>query len=104
MDSQVNGQMKFGRLHYRQIRRFLALENPAGIHRCLAIRVWQVGAVTHEATGEDIFAPSVQRSHAVPRSERYNPFPLAVEKWITGNNRPINAGLFGCEGCGEFGF
>ena len=72
---QVYGQMKFGRLHYRQIRRFLALENPAGIHRCLAVGVWQVGAVTREATGEDIFAPSVQRSHAVPRSERYNPFP-----------------------------
>lgn len=68
---------------------FSALETPAGIH---------------EATGEDIFAPSVQRSHAVPRSERYNPFPLAVEKWITGNNGPINAGLFGCEGCVEFGF
>src|SRR5215813_3195396 len=57
---EIHGQLKFGGLHYRQVRSVLALENPASIRRRLAIGVRQVGAVTHEAAGENIFAPSVQ--------------------------------------------
>ena len=90
---EIHGQLKFGGLHYRQVRSVLALENPASIRRRLAIGVRQVGAVTHEAAGKNIFAPSVQRSHAVPRSKRDNPFTLAVEKWVGGNNKHINAVL-----------
>jgi hypothetical protein len=34
---EINSQMKFGRLHHRQICRFLALENSAGIYRRLKV-------------------------------------------------------------------
>ncbi len=77
---EVDRQVKFGRLHHRQIARFLALENPAGIDRRLTVRIRQVGAIAHEAASQDILAPSEDGSHPVPCGKGYNPFALTVEK------------------------
>src|SRR5215471_16863308 len=86
---EVNCQTKFSRLLYRQTGRFLALENPPGINRRLAVGIRQVGAITHEAASQDILAPGVDRSHAAPRRKRYDLFALAVEKRFTGDNERI---------------
>src|SRR5258707_12577670 len=65
---------------------FRSLENPAGIDRRFTVRLRQVGAITHEAASQDIFAPGVDRSHAAPRRKGYDPFALAVEKRFAGDN------------------
>jgi hypothetical protein len=48
---EVYNEFKHGRLQYRQIGRFFALENPAGIDPYLTIGVGRAGSITHQPTG-----------------------------------------------------
>jgi len=53
---EVERHFEFRRLHYRQIGRLLAFQNPAAIDGRIAIGVGEVGAVTEEAAERDVVA------------------------------------------------
>ena len=45
----VDDQLEFGRLHHRQVGRFLALEDAAGIVADLTKSIPNIGSVTHQS-------------------------------------------------------
>jgi hypothetical protein len=47
---EVDDELKFGRLHHRQVSGLFALENPPSVDTNLAIAIAEVGAVAHQAT------------------------------------------------------
>src|SRR5260370_494670 len=56
---EIDDKFDFDRLHDRQIRRLLALENPSGIDAQLAPRVGQAATITDQAAGGRELAPFV---------------------------------------------
>src|SRR5262249_13995683 len=89
----IYDELNFGRVLHRQVGGLLALENPPGIDRRLAVRIRQVGAITHEATSQDILPPGVDRRHPGTRRKRYYSFSLTVEKRFTGDKECISTRL-----------
>src|SRR5437588_7543493 len=59
---EVERHFEFRRLHYRQIGRLLAFQNPAAIDGRIAIGVGEVGAVTEEAAERDVCARTYRMS------------------------------------------
>src|SRR6476646_6552591 len=49
---EVDGQLKFRRLHNRQICGLITLTDPTGVDTHLAICVRNTGSVTHQAPGD----------------------------------------------------
>lgn len=87
----IDRQIKFCRLHNRQIRGLLAFQNASRVDCSLAIRFRQIGAITHEPASQNVLAPSIDCSDGVSRSQPYNSLTLTVEKWLAGNDKRTNA-------------
>src|SRR6516164_2883873 len=79
---EVDDELKSGRLHHRQVCRFLPLENSSGVDASLAIAVGDVSAVTHQAARQREFTPLVDGRNGVSRRQRDNFVALAIEKGI----------------------
>src|SRR5215472_13228899 len=93
---KVDDQLKSGRLHHRQVCRFLPLENSSGIDASLAIAVADVGAVTHQAARQRVFTPLVNGRNGVSRSQSNDFVALAIEERIGADQHRSSAQLHGC--------
>src|SRR5688572_20648499 len=60
---EVDDQLDFRRLHYRQVGRLLALENPAGVDADLPVTVRNTASVAHQTTGRGELAVLENRGH-----------------------------------------
>src|SRR5262249_58788151 len=66
----VDDQLKFGRLHNRQIPRWGALEDSAGIDAKLAIRLVDTGSIADQAAVSSEAFPGSDGEHRVASRER----------------------------------
>src|SRR5215510_14191885 len=59
----VDDELELGRLHHRQIARFLAFENPSNIHAHETIHIRQAVAVCHQTASASEVAQIVDRRY-----------------------------------------
>src|SRR5215468_4948692 len=79
---EVDYQLKLHRLLDRQIGGLGASENFAGESASLAPTGGEIGAVAHQAAGEDELTPFVDRGYYLAGRQRYDLFSLVGEKRI----------------------
>src|SRR6266481_2709035 len=79
---EVDEQLGFRGLLDRQVRRLLALENPAGVDACHAVRVRNAASVAHQAAGRGELAILVDRGHRVADRQGGEVSALGVEECI----------------------
>src|SRR6516225_1602567 len=87
----MDGELQLGRLYNRYLSGFCAFENTAGVDSDVPSYLYEIGAVTHQAT----------RCHHAPiRKSRRNPFTrgqcgklctAAVEESIRGDEEGIGS-------------
>src|SRR5262245_34410461 len=101
----IDGHVKFCRLHNRQVRGLLTFQNASRIDCGLAIRLRQIGAITHKSASQNVFAPRVNREYGVLRGQSYDSIALTIEKWLSGDDKRTNVHpLETTENCFQFGF
>src|SRR5215831_16757939 len=101
----IDGHVKCCRLHNRQVRGLLTFQNASRIDCGLAIRLRQIGAITHKSASQNVFAPRVNREHGVLRGQSYDSIALTIEKWLSGDDKRTNVHpLETTENCFQFGF
>src|SRR3984893_2918411 len=88
---EVNDELELGRLDDRQVRRFIAPENPSDIDPNLAIRCERIDPIAHEAAGRSKFAKMVDRRHRMARCQSDELVAARIEKWIGGHRERGNA-------------
>src|SRR5262249_17810451 len=66
----VDDELELGRLHDRQVRGLLALENPGDIELSAAIAIRDIIAVAHQPTLFDIFSDAIHERNRVTRRQR----------------------------------
>ena len=71
-----------GRLLDRQIGRFGAVEDLAGVNADLMIGSREDRSIADQATGRDVFPPNIDRGNPVARGQRYDLLAPAVEERI----------------------
>ena len=76
-------------LHYRQVRRLLAVENPAGINPDLTIGVLNTGAVAHQPADGDVFAPVIDCGHGLARCQGNDVPAVGIEERIAADHQRI---------------
>ncbi len=67
---QIDDELELGGPQDREVRRFLALEDAAGIDADLAIPVRTARSVAHQSTGFGKLAESIDRRHRVAHRQR----------------------------------
>src|SRR5262249_49930987 len=67
---QIDDKFEFRRLHDRQVARFLAFDNTAGVNPGLTKRVASVGAVAHQPAIRNEFAPNVTGGNRMASRQR----------------------------------
>ena len=90
---EIDDELEFCGLQHRQVGRFLPLENPPDIDAALPEHCTFVGAIAHQAAGDRVLAPFVDRRDCVPgrqRGELVTPFK---EDPIDANYQPTNPPL-----------
>src|SRR5215510_16532013 len=65
---EIDEQLNFRGLLDRQVRRFFALENAAGINADPTERFREAAAIAHQAAGRDELTKSEDRGHGVASS------------------------------------
>src|SRR3974390_16086 len=93
---EVDDELKFGRLHHRQVSGLLALENPPGVDTDLAIAIAVIGAVAHQTTRLCVFALLVDGRDSVPRRQSNDFVALTVEELIGGDQHRSGVQLHCC--------
>src|SRR5215471_18000971 len=78
----VDDQLKFRRLHHRQVRRLRALEDATNIGANLTIRVGKVASVTHQPASFGIISPGIGCWYRKSGREDGKGHTPAVEKRI----------------------
>src|SRR5262249_31233741 len=58
---EVEHELEFGRLHYRQVGRLFALENAPGVDASLAIGIGDAGSIADQPALESEFAQRIHR-------------------------------------------
>src|SRR5262249_30536855 len=84
---KIDEKLDLRRLLDRQIGRFLALENPAGIGAHEAVGVRKAVAIADQAAGHGILAKRIHRGHRVARSQRHELLGAAVEEWVAADHQ-----------------
>src|SRR5262249_16551813 len=79
---EVDDELKFGGLNYRQVPWFLALENPPGIDAGLTIALADVGTIAYQAAGQRVFTLVGHRGDSVSRRQSDYSIALTVEERI----------------------
>jgi hypothetical protein len=77
---EVDKQLNFRGLLHREVRRFGARKNQAGMDTALMPPISNTTSVAHEAAGRSEFAKLVDRGHSVANGERGKPFAMACEE------------------------
>src|SRR5581483_12288014 len=83
---QIDRQRELGRLHDRQVRRFLALEDTTAIDAGSPIRIREIGAVTEQSSQQDVLTKAVARGYRLLRGEPDDERAPAVEERLAGDN------------------
>jgi hypothetical protein len=76
----IDGHLKFGRLHNRQIGSLLTFENTGGINAGLTVCIGNAGRVAHQTAGSDIIAQVIDRGNSMSSRQSDNPFPTGVQE------------------------
>src|SRR5262245_18006764 len=66
---EIDDQLKFRRLHYRQVGRFFAFEYPAAVNAGLTTCIGYTCSVAHQATGRGKLAHRIDRRQRVAGSQ-----------------------------------
>src|SRR4029077_11672930 len=69
----IDGHLKFGRLHNRQIGTLLTFENTGGINAGLTVCIGNAGRVAHQTAGSDIIAQVIDRGNSMSSRHSDNP-------------------------------
>src|SRR3974377_501301 len=93
---EVDDELKFGRLHHRQVSGLLALENPPGVDTDLAIAIAVIGAVDHQTPRLCVFALLVNGRDSLPRRQSNDFVALTVEELIGGDQHRSGVQLHCC--------
>jgi hypothetical protein len=88
---QIDNKFEFDRLNYRQIGRFGAFENLAGVIADLTISVREADTVTHEATSHRILAELIDGRHTTFGRERDDPIASGIEEGIGTHQKSIGS-------------
>jgi hypothetical protein len=80
---EVDHELKFGRLHDRQLRGLGTFEDFAGIDASLAIRIDQTSSIAHQAASRSKLASVVNCWQPMTRRQRSKLSAAAGEKCIT---------------------
>jgi hypothetical protein len=62
---EIDHEVKFRGLLYRQVGRLLAFENAAGIDAGQAVRIGYARSVTHQTAGRDELAQDIDRGNSM---------------------------------------
>jgi len=90
---------------HRQIGRFVALENAAGIVAGQSVNIRNGRSIARQTSGRRELAPVVDRGHRVVERQRGELFHLASQKWIAANHESACSQLDElCEDAVEFAF
>src|SRR5262245_63481695 len=87
--SHIDDQLEPGRLHDRQIRRFLALEDAPGIDADLTIPVCIARSVAHQNAGFGKLPASSDCGQHMARGPRRKLYPTVDEHWVGTDNKCI---------------
>src|SRR5262245_61912575 len=90
---EVDDQFELGRLLDRQVSRLGPLEDATSVDAQLTIRVLEVGAVTHQATRFDKFAPFVDYGNRVFRRKSNEMVAAVVEERVGSDDHRICASM-----------
>ena len=78
----IDDQLEAGDLLHRQVRRFLAVENPAGVDAGLTRPLGDAAAIANQAAGGSKFAIGRDRGHRVRDRKRRDVLVAAVEERV----------------------
>lgn len=77
----------------RQVGGLLALEDAASINASLPVRVTDIAAVTHQATGRSEIANRMDRWYSMLERQSGKLLCPAIEKYVSGDDEPTNLQL-----------
>src|SRR5262245_63027596 len=77
----VDDEFKLARLHNREVRRLIPIENAADVDAHLAIRICDVGPVAHQPTGFGILAAHLDRWDPVPPCRESQLDAPGIQEW-----------------------
>src|SRR6516225_7787095 len=86
---QVDDELELGGLQDREVRRFLALEDAAGIDTNLAVPVHITRSVAHQPAGFDILANGIDRGYRMTGRERRQLDAPADKEPVAGNEECV---------------
>src|SRR5215475_627774 len=78
-------------LYYRQVRRFGAFENAAGINSHLTIRISDIASVAHQPAGLGIFTPRIGRGHRKAHRLKGQLETPAVEEGVAADEEGVGS-------------
>ena len=87
---QVDDELKFGRLHNRQVGGLLALENPSHIDPGLVIAVGKLRSISDEAARGHVFLLPIHHRDGVTRRKRDKVLVPGAEEWIVAENEGVD--------------
>jgi len=87
---EVDDQIKFRDLLYRQVGGFLAFQDAPGVDANLAVDIAEAAAIAHQTTGQSKFTICEQRGQRVRGRNRRNLFRAPVEEDTVGDDRRTN--------------
>ena len=77
---EVDDEFEFRRLLHREISWFLAFQNAPSINPALVEQIAAIGAIAHQAAGQDELSELEDRRQRVPRRQRREFFHSLVEE------------------------
>src|SRR6266852_3880581 len=87
---EVDDELELGDLLDGQIDGLLALENPAGVDACLAVRLRNAAAIAHQAAGDGEVARLKDRRGRVAEGQVDKPFTPADEERVGTDHEPTS--------------
>jgi len=88
---QVDDELEPDRPNYRQIGRFLALEDATGIQTDLPIPIRRARSVAHQPADFDMLAEGIHRRHPIIRCERDQLYAAVVQQGRRAHKQPVHS-------------
>src|SRR5262249_53110455 len=76
---EIDYQLEFGGLNYRQVGRLFAVENTTDVHSCLAVGIELAGSVADQSTSVRVYAIGIDRGYPMTGRQSRELFTLVDE-------------------------
>src|SRR6266478_4545080 len=92
LDHLIGGheQLELGGVLHRQVAGLVALEDASDVLADLAVQTGNAGSVTHQTTGERIFAPRIGGGNSIACCECNELSASAIEDWISADEQRLS--------------